>query len=98
VSARIEDQADAMGDAAEQMAELMAARPRGSLEPIAIFLAMGRALDAVKRTAEQLHGQGWLALDETIEDDALAASRLSRALDALNDASGLFEEIAHGWL
>jgi hypothetical protein len=95
----IEASADPMEDAAARLAELLAsfaAGPRPSLDARAVFLGMGRTAEAMRLAAGHLRQQDWLSFAD--EDESDMAARWSSALAALAETSGLFEEIANGWI
>jgi hypothetical protein len=68
IGSDIEDQADALADAAERLAELLTAftrEPHRSLEPIAVFRRLSRSAAAMVTAAEELRRQEWFDLEPT---------------------------------
>jgi hypothetical protein len=97
--ADIEDQADALADAAERLAELLTAftrEPHRSLEPIAVFHRLSRSAAAMVTAAEELRRQEWFDLGDDAEAEAISA--WNGALEGLRSAAGTFEWVADGWI
>jgi hypothetical protein len=96
----IEAQADALEDAARQMAGMLevfaSAPPPRALDPRAVFQGLGRAAAGMKSAAAELRRQEWLDFDDAEEPDM--AARWAQVLAGLDDASSLFEEVADGWI
>jgi hypothetical protein len=57
---------------------------------------MGRTAESIRSAAAELHRQDCLPLDS--DDEPEMAQRWERALAALGEVPGLFEEIANGWI
>lgn len=72
----------------------LASATRPSLDPRAVFLAMGRTVGQVRESALELARQEWV----DISDDAQARERWGIVLKWLDTASGFFEEVADGWI
>ena len=95
----VEDQADAMADAAAQLGELLAAftqEPRRSMDVIAVFRRLSETAASVASAADELRRQEWFDLDS--EADPEAAAAWSGALEGLRSAASTFEWVADGWI
>jgi hypothetical protein len=95
----VEDQADALADAAARLAELLTAltrEPRRSLDAIAVFRGLSRGAASMAAAADELRRQEWFDLDD--EADAEASAAWTGALEGLRAAAGTFEWIADGWI
>jgi hypothetical protein len=95
----VEDQADALADAAARLAELLTAltrEPRGSLDAIAVFRGLSRCAESMAAAAAELRRQGWFDLDEGEEPEEAAA--WTGALEGLRSASSTFGWVADGWI
>jgi len=95
----VEVQADAMEEAATQMAGLLAsfASERNRLmDARAVFLAMARTAEQMRLAAGYLRQQDWLSFADEKEPET--AVEWSLTLANLGNASRLFEEIANGWI
>ena len=86
----LEDHAAAMLASVEALDDV---RP-ASLDPRAVFLAMSRALESVRKTAVELADQEWVTPDE----DEASRERWQLAMKSLDTASGFFDEVANGWI
>jgi hypothetical protein len=95
----IESQADALEDAAVQLAEMLTAfgrEPRRSLDAIAVFRALSRASESLAAAAAEMRRQEWFDLDDAEEPDEAAA--WTGALKGLRSASSTFGWVADGWI
>jgi hypothetical protein len=93
----VEDQADALADAAARLAELLTAltrEPNRSLDAIAVFRALGRGAESMAAVMAELRRQEWFDLD----DEAEASAAWAGALEGLRTASSTFEWVADGWI
>jgi hypothetical protein len=99
IGSDIEDQADALADAAERLAELLTAftrEPHRSLEPIAVFRRLSRSAAAMVTAAEELRRQEWFDLED--DQDPEAAAAWDAALAGLRSAESTFKWVAEGWI
>ncbi|MGH3191606.1 MAG: hypothetical protein ACRDOU_26770 [Streptosporangiaceae bacterium] len=97
----VEDQADAVADAAARLAELLTAftqEPQRSLDAIAVFKALSRAAASMETAAAEMRRQEWFDLDADDTADAEASAAWNGALEGLRSASGTFEWVADGWI
>ncbi len=95
----VEDQADALADAAGRLAELLAAltrEPNRSLDAIAGFRGLSRSAESMAAAAAELRRQEWFDLDDEADPEAAAAWKA--ALDGLRSAAGTFGWVADGWI
>ncbi len=95
----VEDQADALADAAGRLAELLAAltrEPNRSLDAIAVFRGLSRSAESMAAAAAELRRQEWFDLDD--EADPAAAAAWAEALEGLRAAAGTFKWVADGWI
>ncbi len=95
----IEGQADALADVAARLAELLAAfaqEPRRSLDAIAVFQSLSRAVESMADAAAELRRQEWFDLED--EADPEAAASWKAALDGLRSAASIFKWVADGWI
>ena len=96
----VEDQADALADAAARLAELLAAfaqepAPR-SMDAIAVFRGLSRAAESMAAAAAEMRRQEWFDLEDGAEAEAISA--WNGALEGLRSAAGTFEWVADGWI
>jgi hypothetical protein len=95
----VEDQADALADAAARLAGSLAAltrEPRRSLDAIAVFCGLSRSAESMAAAAAELRRQEWFDLDD--EADPEAAAAWAEALEGLRAAAGTFKWVADGWI
>ena len=95
----VEDQADALADAAARLAELLTAftqEPRRSLDVIAVFQGLSRSAESMAAAAAELRRQEWFDLDG--EADPEAAAAWNGALEGLKSAASTFGRVADGWI
>ncbi len=95
----VEDQADALADAAARLAGLLTAltrEPRRSLDAIAVFRGLSRTAESMAAAAAELRRQEWFDLDDEADPEASAA--WDGALEGLRTAAGTFGWVADGWI
>ena len=95
----VEDQADALADAAARLTALLTAFTREaqrSMDAIAVFRGLSRAAESMAVAADELLRQGWIDLEEDPEPTAAAA--WNGALAGLRSAASTFEWVADGWI
>jgi hypothetical protein len=96
----VEDQADALADAAAGLARTLTAfarEPRRSVDAIAVFGGLSSAAASMADAAAEMRRQDWFDLDDD-ESDPEAAAAWKGALDGLKSAASTFRWIADGWI
>lgn len=96
----VEAQTDAMADAAGQMAGLLTrfarAPGRRSMDSIAVFHGMSRAVEALSAAAAELRRQEWLDLDD--EEHPEFAARWAQTQENLDAAATMSRKSPTGWI
>jgi hypothetical protein len=96
----IEGQADALADDASRLAALLVAFAREpglrSIDAIAVFRGLSRAAGSMAAAAAEMRQQGWPALEDDAELEAISA--WNGALEGLKSAASTFEWVADGWI
>jgi len=93
----VEDQADALADAAGRLAGLLtayAAEPKRSMDVIAVFRGLSRASAAMAAVAAEMRVQEWVE----VSDDPEAVAAWDGALAGLKAAEDTYKWVADGWI
>lgn len=93
----VEDQADALADAAERLLTLLsayAAEPKRSMDVIAVFRGLQKASASMAAVAAGMRVQEWVE----VSDNPESVAAWDGALAGLRTAEDTYKWVADGWI